>query len=223
MNLNLAVPNPSLYTNEVITAALHKYGISLNGQIITGKTSSTAIEILASHSSAPLTVLITTMLKNSDDLYAEALTKTLGVKKYAIGSDKAGVAAIQDYLSSYNLPNYVIENGSGSSRYNLASPEVLGQLMYHANQDKWLAAALIQALPISGVDGTLNTFPSQILKGKVYAKTGTMAHVANLTGYLSTKSGKQVIFSLLIDDTPLPDSALHPIQADLLETVYQDL
>lgn len=219
-NLNLAIPNPEGYAIDLIQQDVNTAGIALNGKILFGVSPSSAGIVLVSHQSQPLTVLITTMLKNSDDLYAEALTKTLGVKRYGIGSDKAGVAAIEDYLSGYNLPNYTLENGSGSSRYNLVSPMVMAQLMYQATQNKWLNAALMQALPISGVDGTMQSFPSNVLKGKIYAKTGTMEHAANLTGYLITQSGKKLIFSLLIDDSPLTDSQLRLFQAKLLGDMF---
>ncbi len=57
------------------------------------------------------------------------------------------------------------------------------------------------ALPIGGVDGTLaSRFTDSPLKGHVFAKTGTLGETRALAGYLDAASGKQVIFSIMVDN-----------------------
>ena len=219
--IGLALPDPDLYAVNLIGKYLASLGIKISGKVMLGAMPSNTV-MIAQHDSAPLSTLLTTMLKNSDNLYASAITKTMGLKRYCIGGDKAGAAAIMDYLAPYQLPPYQLEDGAGRSYYDLVTPMVMAQLLYHASQNPELAKFLLSALPIVAVDGTLADFPTTALKGKIIAKTGTMTDTSALSGFITTKSGRQLIFSLLIDDTPLPNHELKLFQSQVLEDLYQN-
>jgi serine-type D-Ala-D-Ala carboxypeptidase/endopeptidase (penicillin-binding protein 4) len=79
----------------------------------------------------------------------------------------------------------------------------------------------LSALPQVDVSGTLSTFPAASLKGKILAKTGTMTNISSLSGFIETKKGKTLIFSLLIDDTPLHNKELKAFEAKVLMDLYQ--
>jgi D-alanyl-D-alanine carboxypeptidase/D-alanyl-D-alanine-endopeptidase (penicillin-binding protein 4) len=219
--LGLALPDPDLYAVNLVSKDLASLGIKLSGNVTLGTMPSGMI-VIAQHNSAPLSTLLTTMLKNSDNLYASAITKTMALKRYGIGGDKAGAAAIMDYLAPYQLPPYKLEDGAGRSYYDLVTPMVMAQLLYHVSQNPELARFLRSALPIVAVDGTLANFPTTVLKGKIIAKTGTMTDTSALSGFITTKSGRQLIFSLLIDDTPLNHKDLKLFQAQILQDLYQN-
>jgi D-alanyl-D-alanine carboxypeptidase/D-alanyl-D-alanine-endopeptidase (penicillin-binding protein 4) len=56
-------------------------------------------------------------------------------------------------------------------------------------------------LPVAGVDGTLtNRFKNSPLKGKLWAKTGTLNETVALSGYLTASSGKTIVFSVMVND-----------------------
>ena len=58
-----------------------------------------------------------------------------------------------------------------------------------------------QTLPIAGVDGTLDArFKNSPLKGKMWAKTGTLNEVNALSGYLTAASGRMIAFSIMINN-----------------------
>ena len=115
---------------------------------------------------------------------------------------------LSDTLSSEKTIDYVLKNhlvdleeqiywvdGSGLSRYNQVTPKalvtVLGKLYHEVPKE-----SLYAFLPESGKNGTIKTsFP--ILEGKIHAKTGSMSHVYNLSGYLETNSGKTLLFSFM--------------------------
>ena len=64
------------------------------------------------------------------------------------------------------------------------------------------------SLPVAGVDGTLlNRFKDSPLKGRLWAKTGTLNEVNALSGYVTAASGKTVAFSIL-ENGRKPGSAL---------------
>jgi len=72
-------------------------------------------------------------------------------------------------------------------------------LVYGARQP-W-GSAWWDSLPIGGVDGTLaNRFLNGPLKGKVYAKTGTLDEVNSLSGYVTAASGNTLAFSIFVNN-----------------------
>lgn len=115
---------------------------------------------------------------------------------------------LSDTLSASLTINNVMDNhlaelkdaihwvdGSGLSRYNQITPEatvlILEKLYEEIPKDK-----LYHLLPVSGKSGTLkNSFKT--LEGRIHAKTGSMSHVYNLSGFLETKSGKTLLFSFM--------------------------
>jgi D-alanyl-D-alanine carboxypeptidase/D-alanyl-D-alanine-endopeptidase (penicillin-binding protein 4) len=71
----------------------------------------------------------------------------------------------------------------------------------------WLLQALrtrfgmsrLQALLATGNKGTLTNY-YQAQEGKIFAKTGTLAGVVALSGYLYAASGKLLQFSVLVNN-----------------------
>jgi D-alanyl-D-alanine carboxypeptidase/D-alanyl-D-alanine-endopeptidase (penicillin-binding protein 4) len=79
------------------------------------------------------------------------------------------------------------------------APRACTQLLAYASQQPW-GAAWRDTLPVAGVDGTLaQRFRNSALKGRLWAKTGTLNEVNALTGYLTAVSGKTLVFSILVN------------------------
>jgi len=212
-NVKFALPNPDLYIAKKIKALLKKNNIKLNGKIITGKMPTHTI-LLAQHQSKPLKKLVKTMLKHSNNLYAESLLKTLGYHVEKMGNFSNGVIAVKQTLEN----NYDIDfnhsrifDGSGNSSYDLLTPLLLVDVLLNDYQDSNIKKPLMNALPISGTDGTLHYRLSE-LKGKIHAKTGTMTGVVNLSGFATTKSGKTIIFSIMINNSTAPEAKALALQ-----------
>ena len=81
--LKFAVQDPELYTQRMLNSVLNQLNLPFSGTVRIGQPAhSTNKALLATHSSLPLTELLETMLKRSDNLIADNLTKTLGAKFY---------------------------------------------------------------------------------------------------------------------------------------------
>jgi D-alanyl-D-alanine carboxypeptidase/D-alanyl-D-alanine-endopeptidase (penicillin-binding protein 4) len=79
------------------------------------------------------------------------------------------------------------------------TPRAFTQLLAYAARQPW-GASWRETLPVAGVDGTLiNRFKSSPLKDHLWAKTGTHNEANSLTGYLTTASGKTLVFSILVN------------------------
>ena len=112
---------------------------------------------LATHKSPPLTVILTKVLADSNNLYTESLTKTLGYTSESSGSFHAGTRAIKnilkDSLQKLNLSENRLSDGSGQSRYNLVTPSLIASLLYAMYHDP-LFEVFYGTLSVSGKTGS---------------------------------------------------------------------
>ncbi len=153
--LKFAVINPEKFASDIIRSTLEKNGIQLTGTIKTGK--APGGRILATHQSKTLPALIREMVKDSDNLIADNLLKTLGHQTFdQPGSFTNGSEAVKKILedkAGILLKNAVIVDGSGLSRNNRVSAYQLSQIVSYIYRHPELG--LMETLPVSGVDGTL--------------------------------------------------------------------
>lgn len=205
-NFHVAIKNTRLYTRNLINFLLAKYQIKTIGKIAF-KVSEPNSFVLVSHKSLPLSQLVHVMLKHSDNQIADALYKKTAFyyfNKTASWID--GTKAIHQILTKYahvNLAKARIYDGAGLSRYNLVSPSQMLTVLSYAYRDPKINQVFINALPKSGLDGSLHWRMGQNgMLGKVRAKTGTMTGVSGLAGYLETASHKNLSFVILFNAFP---------------------
>ncbi|MGR5147712.1 serine-type D-Ala-D-Ala carboxypeptidase [Photobacterium alginatilyticum] len=196
--LNFAVQNTELYAEAVIRSELKRLGIGFEGKIVRDDTARG--KRIARHQSDPLPLLLDTMVKDSDNLIADNLAKTLGGQYFKQpGSFSNGVAAIKTILNEkagIDLSKAVLVDGSGLSRNNrVSAAQMMEVITYLYQNDKQLG--LLSTLPVSGKNGTLRYRQSirhQPLQGKIAAKSGSLFGTYNLTGLITAQSGKQLLF-----------------------------
>ena len=212
--LAFSVNDPFAYARQIIESELNKVGIKLDGNVMLEKVHK--IEqvrpVLVSHQSPLLDELLQVMLKESDNLIADSLFKTLGANYFdQPGNFRNGGKAVKLILQAHSidLENTYLADGSGLSRHNLISAQllmlVLEYVYLHDQQLKLLAN-----FSIAGIDGTLKYHKGvagPLLKGNVIAKTGSMKGVANLLGLVKSSHGIR-LFVLIIN-------AYNPAEIDL--------
>jgi D-alanyl-D-alanine carboxypeptidase/D-alanyl-D-alanine-endopeptidase (penicillin-binding protein 4) len=157
---------------------------------------------LVSRTSPSLTQDVTYTLKESQNLHAEQLLRRLGKAWGLEASGAQGARVVRQFLVNAGLDggDFVFYDGSGLSDHDLVAPRGTAQLLAYATTQPWFAAWKA-AFPLGGVDGTLaSRFKDGPLKGHVYGKTGTLGESRGLSGYLDCASGKQVIFSIYVDN-----------------------
>ncbi len=157
--------------------------------------------VLATHVSIPLTQDIALTNKISQNLHAELLLRLLGKTFGTDGSFAQGSRVVRQFLvdSGVNDADFFMYDGSGMSPDDRIAPRAYAQLLSFASRQSW-GAAWRETLPVAGVDGTLaNRFKSSPLKGRLWAKTGTLNETNTLSGYLTAASGKTLAFSILVN------------------------
>jgi D-alanyl-D-alanine carboxypeptidase/D-alanyl-D-alanine-endopeptidase (penicillin-binding protein 4) len=157
---------------------------------------------LAAVSSPPLAILVNLMDVSSDDLFAEMLTKQLGVRfGGGAGTIAAGAKVIASVLSLYGVHPAIVD-GSGLSRGDNTSPGQVVALLRVIWRTQ-VGNELVAALPLVGVSGTVQNIgvhtPAQ---GRCIAKTGTLNDVTNLAGYCTNRARHVLAFALFIDGPP---------------------
>lgn len=158
-------------------------------------------KVLAAHVSIPLAQDITLTNKISQNLHAELLFRLLGKTFGSDGSFAEGSRVVRQFLldAGVNDGDFFMYDGSGMSPDDRIAPRAYAQLLSYASRQPW-GAGWRDSLPIAGVDGTLaNRFKSSPLKGKLWAKTGTLNETSALSGYLTAASGKTLAFSIMVN------------------------
>jgi serine-type D-Ala-D-Ala carboxypeptidase/endopeptidase (penicillin-binding protein 4) len=198
----LTVHDPAPFTGTVFRDLLLNQGITFKNKsaVVKGTTAKNAREVAAVQSDQ-LDDMLTAMLKNSDNFYAEMLTKQLGAKVAGEGSTAAGAQVIHQFLvNELGLEdNFIQKDGSGLTRLDHISPHDYIQLL-KGMYDSPERDRFISFLPIAGIDGTLkNRMKNTAAQGKVMAKTGSMSGVNSLAGYVTAKNGQTFAFSILLN------------------------
>jgi D-alanyl-D-alanine carboxypeptidase/D-alanyl-D-alanine-endopeptidase (penicillin-binding protein 4) len=195
------VENPHLYAGEVLREQLEKAGIAFDrpGAARTGTAPRISV-LIRDYPSPPLSEIIRYMNKNSDNFYAEMLIRVLGLEEKGVGTAQAGTEAINAYLRQLGLdfrPDLV--DGSGLSRKDQLSAEELVQLLIAVSRSS-VAAPFTDSLPVAGVDGTLGSrMRNTAAANNLRAKTGSLTDVSALSGYVRTKDGERLVFSMIMN------------------------
>lgn len=199
--LELAMDSPRLLAQHWIEKDLAALKITLGGKVQFGNTPEHYQPVVIKKS-APLKTLLIPVLSDSNNLYTESITKTLGHAYYGRGTFQSGSRAIKAILNknpSMANASYRLVDGSGQSRYNLVSPLIIARLLHIMNEDPH-REDFVNALSVGGKTGTLQTrMQTEVLKDKISAKTGGASGTSTLSGYLIAKSGKPYIFSIMIN------------------------
>jgi D-alanyl-D-alanine carboxypeptidase/D-alanyl-D-alanine-endopeptidase (penicillin-binding protein 4) len=182
-----------------------------------------AEKLLATHTSPPLAQDLTVINKVSQNLHAELILRDLGQAVLGTASVASGARVVRQFLiqAGVDPKDFVFYDGSGLSQQDLITPRAATTLLGYAARQPW-GAAFRATLPIAGVDGSLaGRYAQAPFKGKFFAKTGTLAEVNALSGYLITRSGKTLVVSILCNDHEPGSNASHAAADRIVAAIYE--
>lgn len=202
--IRIPIADPTAFTLSAFSNALQEVGIDVNADLVDVDDLETEPiytddSVYIVHSSPTLRELIAEINKESNNLYAEHVFRTYGWGGTADGAERRTKAFLSK--ASVSTAGLRIRDGSGLSRKNMVSPETLGQLLAymdrHTERD-----AFVRSLARGGERGS--TLQYRLRNATVEAKTGSLANVRSLSGYITTQDGRRLAFVLLANNYTVP-------------------
>lgn len=204
--LNVAVGNPTLHFAHVLRERLIAAGIDVSAPPADIDDVSVPREranqtLVHTHRSPRLAEIVQPLLKDSVNLYAEAVLR-LNAPAGTVATNDAALEGMNARLAAWGLAagEQQIVDGSGLSRRDVMSADAVVAVLkrMHAAGD---GAPFITALPVASVDGSLaNRMRGTPAAGNVRAKTGTMSNIRSLAGYVTTVDGERLAFALMVNN-----------------------
>lgn len=216
----LAAHRPALWAAILFRDALKARGITVEGEALARDARSNLDERfdpqsgveLASIKSRTLGEVVRATNKESINLYAELILRTIGKERGSLapdrdpqrtrmrGDDEAGTAVVRMWIERAGISSsgLSLHDGSGLSRLDLVTPEATARLL--AAIAKTSSASIFRdSLPVAGRDGTLGG-RLRNSAGRIQAKTGTLTYNNSLSGYILTEDGEPLVFSIICNN-----------------------
>jgi D-alanyl-D-alanine carboxypeptidase/D-alanyl-D-alanine-endopeptidase (penicillin-binding protein 4) len=209
--LSIPVTDPGVFFATTFKTVLAAKGIRVHGEVVRrrlrtdGRLVPAKCEIVALHQSK-LEDFLWRVNKSSQNMFAEALVKTIGA--YGVnaamprtGSAKSGAEMIGLWLESLGLtPDaFTIDDGSGLSHDNRLTPRAVSSVLVHMDTHP-KRAVYRESLAVPGEQvGTLRR-RLRSLDDQVRAKTGYIRGVSALSGYVTAAGGERYAFTMLCND-----------------------
>jgi serine-type D-Ala-D-Ala carboxypeptidase/endopeptidase (penicillin-binding protein 4) len=204
----------------VLRAALKSHGVVVDhdprmNQLPDGAT------LVATERSPRIARLVLLMDRPSDNYFAEVLNKRVAVAVGKTGTMHNGRRETRRYLESIGvkLTGARLYDGSGLSTGDRLSPRQILAVLRRASLQSY-AGAFRTSLPLAGVSGTLD---DRMTSGPAYrnaqAKTGTLDNASNLSGYVRSANGHQIVFSIMVNGSRLNVTAAHALQDRIVQTL----
>lgn len=183
----------------------------------------------STHISPPLKDLIRFTNQKSDNNFAAQIFALVGKLSGSTADWRGGLLVLNEYLQKrgFNSSEYHFKDGNGLSRYNWVSPAQTSHLLAYAATQKNFSnfqnslltnysdvntLPIDKAQPSSALQSTYHYIKSLSWTGtklekygtgweeKLWVKTGTLEGVSSLAGYLKTKSGRLLAFSISVNN-----------------------
>lgn len=218
------VQDPSAHARTLLIEALERAGVTVAAPAtgenpvdrLPAQSAYAEADRVALHRSLPFSENLKLIEKVSHNQHADMLIFLLALHAGVTNFDE-GMLQIGAFLEKSGLDSSSVSlsDGRGNEYTDLFSPSTVGRLLsYMATRPDF--DTYLQALPILGVDGTEATTvePDSPVAGKAMAKSGTtvagdsanqraLVMTRALAGYMTGKSGREVVFGIYLNNVPL--------------------
>ena len=221
----VTVENPIHYFAAVTNETLQRQGIRISGQVVLTPRDQRADWRAVSQHSTPMNILVFVINKKSQNHYAEQVLKMIGAEKAREGSWAAGSRVVTDWLTTkVGVPanEYSMTDGSGMSRNNRASANAFIHLLRYMWKSPY-RQDFVSSMPYTGDPDSKfgNRLRQPPYARQVYAKTGYIAGVVGLSGYVHAQSGKVYAFSFLFNRYRVGVYAIYRLQDEMLKEIIR--
>lgn len=205
--LKASITDPPLLAAEILSKNLKSAGIEIKlnpstTRLTAGHKTGNFTDITTTVS-PPLSAIIEVLNHESINLYAEHLLKELGKVFGNDGSTSAGTKMVKEFLDSIGVrtAGMFIEDGSGLSVHDAINSRGLAMCLWYMKKNSKHFGEYYNSIPDAGKEGALkNNFKDPLFDSRMRAKSGTMNRVKSYAGYFTTLSGKEMIFSIIVNN-----------------------
>ncbi|WP_052055392.1 D-alanyl-D-alanine carboxypeptidase/D-alanyl-D-alanine-endopeptidase [Myxosarcina sp. GI1] len=196
---DLAIADPPQYFLETWRHLLTVEGIDVAKTTVSNSRAKNILEReITAIVSPPLTEIITTINRESNNLYAESLWRILERRHHNLKTNP-----IEFGLNKLGIEphNYQLIDGSGLSRHNLITPQAVVDVLFVMSRSH-LFTSYKNSLAVAGTNGTLKRrFQHTPIQNKLWGKTGTLSGVAALSGYLYLSRYQPLVFTIIVNNS----------------------
>ena len=199
------------YAADVTRTMLRERGVSVDGGVRAG-IAPVAPYVLWRHRSPKLRDIVHEMMIESNNHFAEQLLRAVGATRGA-GTEAGGALIERAVLVRGGVPQdgLRIVDGSGLAPSDRVAPLTLAMLLARTAVEP-AGPLFVGALPRVGIEGTVRRRHVTSARGRARAKSGHIAHVNALTGYVQTMRHGRVAFAIIVNDRRADDG---PVEAGI--------
>lgn len=197
-----ALPDPALLCAEQMALSLSKAGIKFKPEKISSNYKKDSLklnkDILYTHYSPRLENIVNVTNLKSNNLYCESLLKTLGK-----GSEKEGLEKVKNFCAErgLNTDEIFMADGCGLSRANTSTVAFMTTLLNKMAKDSSIFKILKNSFPLAGKNGSMASIgKGTFIENNMTAKTGYINRVRAYCGYVKSRSGKEICFSVILNN-----------------------
>ena len=220
----IAITQPGNHFIEQLDQRLGQTGIAVTSAGLTSTLPSLDLPEIATVLSPPLSQWLPTINQNSNNLYAEALLRSLGTAaEQETDATEAGTEAVKEILSDLGIEpdSYQMVDGSGLSRHNLITPrtlvDTLQTMAYSSHSGMYR-----DSLAVAGQAGTLRRrFRNTPVQGRLQGKTGYVSNNESLAGYLQPLEHPPLVFSIFLNNADLSATAMREVIDEIMLNIVQ--
>ncbi len=216
---HIAVEDPNVFMGTLMEEELERRGIPVRGAILDAEDVRRPIPYsimrrVSVRRSSPLRELLPAINKQSLNLATEMLVREMGFDDCGVGTTMAGLEVVRRFMRDAGIdPEKTrIVDGSGLSRLNMLSAADMTRLLRTAWRARW-GADFRASLAVAGRDGTLtNRMKGTLAEGNALGKTGFLNGIRALSGYVRSRDGEWMAFSIVVNNYSVPTSVVNTAQ-----------
>lgn len=216
---HISIEQPPLFYATIVSEELARAGIEIRGSAYDAADFPQpllyqSLRKVVERRSPPLREIVAAINKQSLNLAAEMTLKSLGREFGGGGTTVAGIEVVKRFLADVgiDIEHLRLYDGSGLSRQNMLSPADMTKLLQWLHRSS-ISADFLASLSIAGVDGTLaSRLVGTRAEKNMVGKTGYLSGIRALSGYVRTRDGELLAFSIVSNNYSVPTGVVNTAQ-----------
>jgi len=205
-----SMPDPALAAALALDSALRSVGIGIGEKGTTRRLMKKAGEsipysagrIIKTTESPTLLEIITETNTHSVNLFAEHLLMQAGLSLGSVPDTETAADSVLAFwkMKGMDTEGLSMHDGSGLTQYNAISPIQLVWLLGYMHQKSDCSEEFYSSMAVAGVSGTMEPLcKGTVAEGRLRAKSGTISRAKAYAGYVTSVSGRQIAFSMVVN------------------------